>query len=239
MLTFATDKGGIMLVPVWPNNGAPTSGTSGTHAGLANTGDLLSDTSSGTLYIQTGTKASPIWTAAPAGTTVAITGGTIDGTVVGGTTPAAGTFTTLAATSFDSTPIGSNTPSTGAFTTLSATSATTLAAVTTTALHVDTGTKTASATAGAATLNKMAGVITSESLTTTAGSDYTLTLTNSDIAAADQVFASVQLGTSTTGEPAVTSVTPSAGQVVILVRNIAASAVFNGTIKISFLVVKN
>jgi hypothetical protein len=101
-------------------------------------------------------------------------------------------------------------------------------------LAVDSGTKTATATSGAATLNKNAGAITSESLSTAAAADYTLTLTNSDIAAADQVVASVQLGSSTTGEPAITSVTPAAGSVVIKVRNIAASAAFNGTIIVSF-----
>ena len=107
------------------------------------------------------------------------------------------------------------------------------------AFHLDTGTKTASATAGAATLNKMAGVITSEALTTAAGAQYTLTLTNSDIAATDQVFASVQDGTATAGTPAIATVTPGAGQVVIVVQNIHASAALNGTIKISFAVFKN
>lgn len=101
------------------------------------------------------------------------------------------------------------------------------------------GTKTATATGGAATLNKSAGVITSESITTAAGSDYTLTLTNSVIATADQVFASAALGGATTGEPCVTSVTPGSGSVVIKVRNIAASAAFNGTIVVSFFVLKN
>jgi hypothetical protein len=113
------------------------------------------------------------------------------------------------------------------------------APVTTSALHVDTGTKTATASAGAATLNKMSGVVTSESLTTAAGADYTLTLTNSDIAAADQVFASVQNGSNTQGDLTVGSVTPGAGQVVIVMRNMHASQALNGTIKISFLVVKN
>lgn len=108
-----------------------------------------------------------------------------------------------------------------------------------TQIQLDAGTKTATAVTGAATLNKMAGVITSESLTTAAAADYTLTLTNSDIAAADQVFASVALGTSTTGIPAVATVTPGAGQVVIVVQNIAASAALNGTIKIAFAVFKN
>lgn len=130
---------------------------------------------------------------------VAITGGTINGVTIGGTTPEP---------------------------------------VTTSALHVDTGTKTATASSGAATLNKMAGVITSESLTTAAGADYTLTLTDSDIAAADQVMASVQL-TTAGGTPAVASVTPAAGSVVIVVQNIHASAAFAGAIKISFVVFKN
>lgn len=105
-------------------------------------------------------------------------------------------------------------------------------------IAVDTGTKTATASAGAATLSKMAGVITSEAITTAAGADYTLTLTNADVSAADQVFASVQL-TTAGGTPAVASVTPAAGSVVIVVQNIHATAPFAGAIKISFLVVKN
>jgi len=106
-------------------------------------------------------------------------------------------------------------------------------------LVVDTGTKTASATGGAATLNKDAGVITSEALTTAAGATYTLTLTNSSIAAADQVFASVQYGTATAGMPCITRVTPGSGSVVIIVQNIHASAALDGTIKIAYFVLKN
>lgn len=106
-------------------------------------------------------------------------------------------------------------------------------------LQLDIGTKTASATAGAATLNKDAGVITSEALTTAAGAQYTLTLTDSSIAAGDQVMASVQYGSSTTGTPAVMTVTPGAGQVVIVIQNLHATAVLNGTIRISFMVLKN
>ena len=45
---------------------------------------------------------------------------------------------------------------------------------------------TATATSGAATLNEPVGAITSESLTTAAGSDYALTLTNNLIAV--QIF---------------------------------------------------
>lgn len=106
-------------------------------------------------------------------------------------------------------------------------------------LRLSTGTKTAAATSGAATLNKLAGVITSESLSTAAGASYTLTLTDSQIAAADQVFASVALGTATTGTPTVTTVKPSAGSVVIIVQNVSAAAALNGTIKVSYAVVKN
>lgn len=106
-------------------------------------------------------------------------------------------------------------------------------------LQMSTGTKTATAVAGAATLNKNGGVVTSEALTTVAGADYTLTLTNSQIAAGDQVFASVQNGTNSAGEPVVGAVTPGAGQVVIKVRNAHATDAFNGTLKVSFVRFKN
>ena len=110
---------------------------------------------------------------------------------------------------------------------------------TVTALHLGTGTKTATAVAGAATLNKPGGTITTEALTTVAGGTYVLTLTNSTIALADQAFASVQFGSSTTGAPCVTSTDNSAGQVVITIQNVHATAAFNGTLLISFAVFKN
>lgn len=103
----------------------------------------------------------------------------------------------------------------------------------------DSGTKTATATGGAATLAKTSGKITSEALTTAAGADYVLTLTNSAIAAADLVFASVDNGTNTTEGLAINRVTPGAGSVVIRVRNTHASAALNGTVVISFWVLKN
>jgi hypothetical protein len=105
-------------------------------------------------------------------------------------------------------------------------------------LPVDHGTMTATASSGAATLNKMKGVITSEALTTAAGAVYTLTLTDSAIAAGDIVLASVKYGTSSTGTPSITQITPAAGSVVILVQNVHASAALNGTIKVSFVVFK-
>lgn len=106
-------------------------------------------------------------------------------------------------------------------------------------LKLSSGTKTVAALAGAATLNKDAGVVTTEALVTAAGAVYTLTLTNSEIAAADQVFASVQNGSNTTGMPCVTRVTPGAGSVVIEIQNIAAAAALNGTLKIAFMRLKN
>ena len=94
----------------------------------------------------------------------------------------------------------------------------------------------ASATAGAATLNAQVGTITSESITTAAGSDYTLTLTNSLIKADSVVLPSVKTGTNTKVGLAVHEVTPADGSVVIKVRNNNAAAL-DGTIKVSFAVI--
>jgi len=49
------------LKRVWSNAGSLTDGTAGTFAGMANPGDLCSDTTNGKVYQNTGTKASPIW----------------------------------------------------------------------------------------------------------------------------------------------------------------------------------
>jgi hypothetical protein len=109
----------------------------------------------------------------------------------------------------------------------------------TTGLVLDEGTKTAAATAGAATLSKYSGKITTEALTTAQDAAYTLTLTNTKIAAADIVLASVANGTNTQGTTVVTKVTPAAGSVVIIIHNKHATAqALNGTLVISFVVVK-
>lgn len=96
---------------------------------------------------------------------------------------------------------------------------------------------TASATAGAATLNKQAGTITSEALTTAAGAAYTLTLTNSFIGTGSLVFFSVDNGSNTTAGLEPGRATPGAGSATILVWNRHASAALNGTIKINYLVI--
>ena len=91
------------------------------------------------------------------------------------------------------------------------------------------------AVSGAATLNNAsAGTITSESLTTAAGAIYSLTLTSNLIKPGTLVMANVTFGSSTTGSASIAHVTCTAGQAVIQVKNIHASAAFNGTLKIGF-----
>lgn len=100
-------------------------------------------------------------------------------------------------------------------------------------------TSTVTGAAAAATLNTESGVITTETgVNTAAGSVYTFTLTNSKIAAADIVLASVAFGTATTGEPILERITPAAGSVVFRIRNVAAAAAFNGSLKIAYAVLK-
>ena len=95
---------------------------------------------------------------------------------------------------------------------------------------------TATAAAGAATLNKTAGTITSEALTTAAGATYTLTLTNDQVKTTSIVLAQAD-AVAGAGSPTITSVTPANGSVVIKVQNIHASAAFNAAIKIRYAVV--
>ncbi len=97
------------------------------------------------------------------------------------------------------------------------------------------GSGTATATAGAATLNNRFRKVTSEALTTAQNGVYTLTITNSAVAADDIVMASVANGTNTQGTPTVTREQPAAGSLVILISNLHASAqALNGTIVVSF-----
>jgi hypothetical protein len=95
---------------------------------------------------------------------------------------------------------------------------------------------TATAVAGAATLNNRFGVVTSEAITTAAGSTYTLTLTNSEVQAGDIAMASVSLGAGSAGTPVVCGVTATAGQLKVVVQNVHASAAFNAAIKITYAV---
>ena len=97
------------------------------------------------------------------------------------------------------------------------------------------GSGTATAAAGAATLANRFGKITTEALTTAQNASYTLTITNTEIAAADIVMVSIANGTNTQGTPVAVRVTPAAGSLVIVVKNMHdAAQALNGTLVISF-----
>ena len=102
--------------------------------------------------------------------------------------------------------------------------------------YADTGATGASS--GAATLNKYTGTVTSEALTTAAGAIYTLTLTNDHIEAGNRVFVSLDNGSNTTEGITLLRTTVTATQAVILVKNTHASSALNGTIKITFMIIK-
>lgn len=91
---------------------------------------------------------------------------------------------------------------------------------------------TATAAAGAATLNSQTGVVTTEALVTAAAANYTLTLTNNKVTSTAIVLVCVTQGTNTTAGATLWTVTPGSGSVVILVKNEHASAALNGTLKI-------
>ena len=99
------------------------------------------------------------------------------------------------------------------------------------------GLSTGTATSGAATVNGVLCRVTSEALTTAAGAEYTLTLTNNKIDANSIVFVSTHNGTSTQGTLATGEAKPASGSVVITVTNTHASEALNGTIVIDVLVV--
>lgn len=92
---------------------------------------------------------------------------------------------------------------------------------------------TATAVAGAASLNVSRGIVTTEGLTTAGAAVYTLTLTDPAMRATSNVLVTVQNGTNTAGAAVLQSVVPANGSVVIKVLNNAAAA-FNGTLKIQF-----
>jgi hypothetical protein len=100
------------------------------------------------------------------------------------------------------------------------------------------GTKAATATAGAATLNNYSGVITTEALTTAAAAVYTLTLTNPKIKANDIVMVTVANGTNSAGAPTLQTATPAAGSIVINIANRHASNALNGTLAVHFMILR-
>lgn len=95
------------------------------------------------------------------------------------------------------------------------------------------------ATAGAITMNAIIGKVTTEALTTAQNTDYTLTITNNQVTAADVVVASLAWGTNSQATPVITRVTPGAGTITVIVRNMhSAATALDGTLVISFEVTK-
>jgi hypothetical protein len=90
--------------------------------------------------------------------------------------------------------------------------------------------------AGVASANTDAIIVTTASLTTAAGSSYTLTLNSPAITPGSLVMASVANGSNSAGSPDLFTVTPGNGVAAIVVNNAHASAAFNGTLKISVIV---
>ena len=91
---------------------------------------------------------------------------------------------------------------------------------------------TASSTAGAATLNTVSGLVTTEALTTAAGSTYTFTLTNSLISTANTPPSpapqiSLLDFTNTAGGVQINSITNGTGSVVAVFQN-TGTAAWNG-----------
>lgn len=95
---------------------------------------------------------------------------------------------------------------------------------------------TGTSAAGAITINSPAGEITTEALTTAGLAYYTLTITNNFVTTTSKILFTITNGTNTTDTAAVGRVTPSAGSVVLTVRNNAAATALNGTLVISFVV---
>lgn len=80
------------------DSGAPTSGTSGTGVGFAGIGSVYTNTANGAKYVNTGTKASPTWSALASSSTFAsgivASGTTTSGTTTGTSITVAGALTT-------------------------------------------------------------------------------------------------------------------------------------------------
>lgn len=97
---------------------------------------------------------------------------------------------------------------------------------------------TGTTSSNAVTINATQGLVTSESLTTAAGSAQEIVVTNNKVSAGDVVLVTRSGGTSTTGTLEINAVC-TANTLTITLTNRHATAAFNGTFILSFLVVKN
>lgn len=97
----------------------------------------------------------------------------------------------------------------------------------------DNTTNVVTLSSNAGTLSKVYGTITTESLTTAAGSAQALTITNT-LCTADSMVTAVISGYSGTGIPVISKITPASGSFVITVHNVAAAAALNAALTIKF-----
>ena len=106
------------------------------------------------------------------------------------------------------------------------------------AIDVDSGTTTASGTGGTstATLSKMAGIITTDAITTAAGATHTMTVTNTLVASGDLVLVWLVGGTNTKPGIQIEAVAGS-GSFVAKIKNNNAAAI-DGTVIFGFLALK-
>jgi hypothetical protein len=125
----------------------------------------------------------------------------------------------------------------------SAGTSTTIDAGTAGDMHIDTGatinldSTTATLSSNAATITKWAGVITSESLTTAAGSSQAFAITLVGITAGDLAFVTPCGGTNTREHIQYKAVTTT-DTVTVTVCNIGPTNALNGTVKFNLWVVK-
>ena len=75
--------------------------------------------------------------------------------------------------------------------------------------------------------------VTTESLSSAAAATYTFTLTNIVAAVNSAATATVGYASGSGGMPVVTSVTPGAGTVVVIIKNIHATDALSGTLLIT------
>jgi hypothetical protein len=96
---------------------------------------------------------------------------------------------------------------------------------------------TATSTAGAATINHQAGVVTTEILSTASGSAYSFTLTNSRITTASIVLCQLLGGTNTKHGLSFTAVPGSGSAAISVLNNDISAAALNGTLIFGFVVI--
>lgn len=103
---------------------------------------------------------------------------------------------------------------------------------------IDGDTGIATCSSNACTISKMAGIVTTESLTTAAASSQAITITNTTVAAGDIVLVTLMGGTNTTPQIRLDAVATTNTITVTIFNMTLITTALNGTIIFSFLVIK-